>query len=429
MKLSLLKRLGARFIGMVGGEAMQSAFHFALNIALVQLMAPQDYGVFAIVMVIGGLGLTYVRAFCGMPASIYIGRSHSRRAAGAYDVTFGSGALVLSAVLGLVTAAAMGFWNPPCAWLAGGFVALWCLRSYLRMAMFAFALQRAVVVADTAFTLAGAVLALALLPSAIDNRLQAALTVLLAANGLGVLAQLLLARRPMRFSLGAPVRRRYGRLWHQLGWSGISVTTANLQGQALSLLVAGFAGPAAYAPIAAGLVLFVPLRIIATALANLMQPIVAAHVSRGETARMWQQAWAWSLLMAALALAYGAVALLALPYVKMQVFSGTPIYLIGFSCWAIFTATMLYVMPRLILEAAGAFRQIAVITALGAAAGFVLVCLALVSGPPVWSLVGAFVSEICVLLACWEAVRRMFPQHGTLGKHSGPSLALPVAKP
>lgn len=431
MKLALLKRFGARFIGMVGGEAMQSAFHFALNIALVQIMSPLDYGVFAIVMVIGGIGLTYVRAFCGMPASIAIGRSHSTRAASAYDVTFGSGALVLSVFLGLATALAMGFWNPSCAWLAGGFVALWCLRSYLRMAMFALARQRAVVIADTAFTCAGAVLALVLLPPATHDTLQATLTVLLVANGLGVLAQVLLAGRPMRFSLGAGVLRRYGRLWHQLGWSGLSVTTANVQGQALALLVAGFAGPAAYAPIAAGLVLFVPLRIVASALANLMQPVVAAHVSRGETARMWQQAMAWSLLMAVLAAAYGAVAILALPYIKVQVFAGTPIYLIGFACWAIYTATMLYVMPRLILEAAGAFRQIAVITAAGAVVGFVLVCTALLAGMPVWSLVGAFVSEIFVLLACWEVVRRMFPMvampHGSAA--NAVSIALPAAKP
>jgi len=50
-----------RLVLMIGGEAMQSGFHFALNIALLHMLSAQGYGLFAIAMVMGGVGLSSIR--------------------------------------------------------------------------------------------------------------------------------------------------------------------------------------------------------------------------------------------------------------------------------------------------------------------------------------------------------------------------------
>jgi O-antigen/teichoic acid export membrane protein len=403
-----LKRFGRRLVVMIGGEALQSAFHFGLNIALVQMLTAHDYGAFATVMVLGGVGLTYIRAFAGMPVSLWTGRSRSHRAAGAYGVTFGSGAAVLSLVLGAATGAIMLLWIGAYGLVVGIFVGLWCMRSYLRNAMFALGLQGPAIVGDTVYTLAGAALSAVFLSMNGGDKLQAAFVILGVANACGIATILALARRPVRFSLGRNVWRRYRKLLRQLGWTGLSVTTANLQGQGLPLLLAATSGPAAFAPIAAGLVLFAPLRVISLAFANLMQPVIAADVSRRETDRLWSQSWSWSLVMGAGCVVYGAAMIVLLPHIKSQVFVGAPIYVIGFCCWAIYAATLLYVIPRLILEAANAFRAIAVITAVAAVVGMVMIALILTIAQPAWSLIGAFVSEIIVLVACWAAVRNIF---------------------
>src|SRR5450755_863846 len=107
--LAHFKRFGKRLILMTGSEAIQSAFHLALNIALVHVSSARDYGVFAIVMLMGGLGLTYVRALFAMPVTVFIGHSRQDRAAQAYDVAFGSGALVLSILIGLTVALLLQF--------------------------------------------------------------------------------------------------------------------------------------------------------------------------------------------------------------------------------------------------------------------------------------------------------------------------------
>jgi O-antigen/teichoic acid export membrane protein len=48
-------RLGRSFLLSLGGEGLQSGFHFVLNLLLIRLLSPHDFGVFAIAFVLGGI--------------------------------------------------------------------------------------------------------------------------------------------------------------------------------------------------------------------------------------------------------------------------------------------------------------------------------------------------------------------------------------
>ncbi len=418
MNWSGRKGLAKRLVLMVCGEALQSGFHFALNLALIHLLPAEAYGVFAIVMVIGGLGLTYIRSFTAMPASIWIAQSRNRAAANVHEVTFGSGAVVLSLVM------AVGVWLLLRTWLdsgssAGGvFVGLWAVRSHMRVAFFARGQARLVSLSDLAFTLGGAALAAAALASGRFG-LAWVFSALAAANAIGIAVLAARAGRRMRISFNIHVRRRYARLVHPLGWSGFGVTLANLQGQGVVLLVAAVAGPAAYAPIAAMLVLFVPLRVAAAALANMMQPELSALLARGEDDAVWRQSWHWTLLMGGVGLAYGAGMMLLLPFLNSPTLQGSSPYLIGLFAWIVFTMTMLYVMPRIVLEAMTAFKTVAVITGIGAVVGLISIRLILFVATPAWSLGGGALSEMVVLVASWVALRNRIGPSGRSGERRG----------
>ncbi len=405
MKRTDLTAIARRLALMIGGEAMQSGFHFALNILLVHMLSAQDYGVFAIVMVIGGLSLTYIRSLTAMPASIWIGQSRTKSAADIFEVTFGSGATLLSTLIGLGVAILLHLWLGTGAIAGGCFIGLWSMRSHLRTAFFALGRQKVVSFGDLAFTLSGVGLTGVALWMRGDL-LQEVLLVLAAANGLGIVVMLSLARRPVRVSFGRGVWRRYRRLRGQLGWSGVSVTMGNLQAQGMALLVAAIAGPAGYAPIAAVLVLFVPLRVGAAALVNMVQPELSGLLARGEIDKVWRRTKVWSAIMAAGGIIYGAGMIALLPFIKSQAFVGTPIYLLGFLAWAIYTVSMLYVMPRAVLEILSAFRTLAFIAAAAAVVGMGTVGVILHMAPPAWSLAGAAISETIVLVASWLVVRR-----------------------
>ncbi len=398
MKRMNLAGIARRLTLMVGAEALQSGFHFALNLALVPMLSARDFGVFSIVMVIGGLSLTYIRAFAGMPASIWIGRSRTRPAAGAYDVTFGSGAVLLSAFAAFGVYLLLQVWLDRGALAGGSFVGLWSMRSYLRTAYFARGRRKSVILADFTFVVSGALLASLLWLGRADV-LQSAFILLAVANATGIAALLFLGGWPFRISYRYQVRQRYARMWRQLGWAGLSVTLTNLQGQAVALLVTAFGGPAAYAPIAATLLLFVPLRIAATALTNMLQPEISAELARGEARHVWGQVKLWFGVTGSIGLIYGAMMLVVLPRIHLHILEGVPILVTGFLAWSIYTMTVLNVTPRIVLEVMSAFGTVALITGTAAAIGASFIIFLLFVAPPVWALAGGATSELLVLTA------------------------------
>ncbi len=398
--LPLLRRL----VVMVGGEAVQSAFHFALNLLLLHRLDASDYGLFALAMVMGGVALLYVRSLTAVPASIWIGRYGGRPRAHAYDVTFASGAFVLSVLISLVAVSLMAVWGAREILSIGAFVLFWSFRSHLRTSNFAQGRQALVAVSDLTFTFAS-IAASAWVFWQVGNVLHGIFIALAITNALGVAVMLFGMRRPIRFTLRGSMRRRWKALWRYIRWSAISATTTTLQGQAMAILVASFAGPAAYAPIAAVLVLFAPLRIIATAHANMVQPEIARMVGK-DTPTIQSQMRVWTLILGLGGLAYGALVLTALPFLRSDALANADTRQIGLFAWVIFFTAMLYVMPRITLEAMGEFATVALTTSVGAVCGIVLILLILTVAPPDWALAGAAASEILVAILSWIAVRR-----------------------
>ncbi|ALN74866.1 hypothetical protein M673_19255 (plasmid) [Aureimonas sp. AU20] len=403
--LPLLRRL----LVMVGGEAMQSAFHFALNILLMHRLSAENYGLFALAMVISGVAISYVRSLTAVPASIWIGRQNGRHRAHAYDVSFASGAFVLSVGISLLTVLLMVAWKATEILSVGVFVLFWSFRSHLRTSNFALGRPGLVALSDLGFTLSS-VAAIALVIWRGGDLLHETFLAMAATNALGVAVMLFGMRRPIRFTLRASMRRRWLGLWRSVRWSAVSATTTTLQGQAMALLVASFAGPAAYAPIAAVLVFFTPLRIVATAIANMVQPEIARLVGRDDAA-IRRLMGLWTLGLGLVGLCYGAFVLAALPYLKSDVLAGTDGWLIGLFSWAIFFTMMLYVMPRITLEAFGDFGTVATTTGVAALFGVGAIVLLLFLAPPDWVLAGAAASEVLVAILSWVAIgRRLAPR-------------------
>ncbi|TPN76779.1 hypothetical protein FJ987_12260 [Mesorhizobium sp. CU2] len=389
---------------MIGGEAMQSGFHFALNIALLHLLSAQGYGLFAIAMVLGGVGLSYIRSLTAVPASIWMGKSTNAAGIDAHDVTFGSAALVVALVVGLCSGLLMHMLGDRSGLAAGCFVGAWSLRSHMRTAFFARRMQVIVSISDAAFTFAGiALAALAIWFS--GNALEGSFYALAAANIIGIVVLVRLSPRKLRISFRAPTWRRYAKLWSQLCWSAFSATTTNIQGQCLALLVAGIAGPAAFAPLAAVLVLFAPLRIISLAFVNMTQPELSKLLHSNETARVWAQARIWTLVMGLGSIVYGCAILFILPLIKSQALQGASVGVIGLLAIANYVPIMLYVMPRVVLEIIGDFRIVALITMGGAIVGLALIALILAVAPPTWALAGSAASETFVFALCWYFAR------------------------
>jgi len=405
MRLSFIPGEWRRLALVIGGEGLQSGLHFGLNLVLIALLPAREYGAFAFVLVLGGVGLTYVRALAAMPASTYIGRARSAPQADFYEGLFGAAALLLCGVLAAVAAAILTFSATDAAMGGAAVVGLWSLRSHLRTIGFARRQAWAVTFGDAAFAATGVAASAAALWLCHD-RLQGVLLALALANVAGM-ATLSLARRArLRADFGRRARRFYLRLALRLAWSLYSVTATILLGQGVAFLVVACAGPAAFAPIAAMLAFFAPLRIFTMSLANMLQPEISRLAAAADEAGWRRMCATWTRRAVLLALVYGDVCFLAIPHLRIRSLEHQPVMFIAVCAWLLYAVVLAYLMPRILLETRMRFRDIAVITTMGALVSLAVTVALLQLASPAYALIGAVLGETVAAVATWRMTAR-----------------------
>lgn len=400
-----LRGIAHRAATTMAGEATQSAFHFGVNVALARTLSADDYGIFAIAMVVGGIGLTYMRAVVGMPAMLLVAERRGSRGARAIEAAFGSAALVFAVLIAAAAALLFDVWLHTAAVSGGLFVGAWALRSYLRAMLLAERRGTGAMLSDLSLAATGAVLAALLVRSGGAHPLETAFSLLAAANLAAIATALAFRTGPVRVTFRASMRRRFRVLGRQLAWSAAGTTTANAQATGQVLLVAAVGGPQVYAPLAAMLTLFAPIRLLVAGLTNLLQPELAARVAKARLTGTARLLLLWAACALALGLAYGAVAALLLPLMGSTVFEGQPEGLIFVLAWGTTVAFFLSLVPRLLLEVLRAFRLAALISAISAGLGMAVVVAVLWAGHPAWALLGNLSAE-CVVLA-WSCAALM----------------------
>ncbi|MDE3176690.1 MAG: hypothetical protein KGM15_11370 [Pseudomonadota bacterium] len=387
---------------------MQSGLHFGLNLALIALLPARDYGSFAFTLVLGGVGLTYVRSLTAMPASTYIGRARSEAFAHFYEGAFGAAALTLCAVMAAISGAVIAIWSPDAAFSGAAVVGLWSLRSHLRTIGFARRRAGAVTISDAVFATTGVAASAAALHFAQDL-LQGVLYALALANVAGAAALSLARRAPPLFDFGRRARWFYFLLARRLAWSLYSVSATILHGQGVAFLVVAYAGPAAFAPIAAMLAFFAPLRIFGLSLANMLQPEISRLVARGDEAGWRATRNAWTFRACLLTALYGYLGFVAIPHLHLRsIENHQPVLFIAALAWALYAVVLAYLLPRILLEARMRFREIAVLTTFGATVTFVVTCALLKTAPPAYAIVGAVLGESVVAAATWKLSMQRF---------------------
>ena len=368
-------------------------------------MPPREYGAFAFVLVLGGVGLTYVRALAAMPASTYIGRARNAAQADFYEGLFGAAALLLCGALAAAAGAILAVSSPGAAVGGAAVVGLWSLRSFLRTIGFARRQAWAVTLGDAAFAVTGVMASAAALRLDHD-RLQGVLFALALANVVGA-ATLALARGArLRADFGRRARRFYLQLAWRLAWSLYSVTATILLGQGVAFLVVAFAGPAGFAPIAAMLAFFAPLRIFSMSLANMLQPEISRLAAAGDEAGWRRMRATWTRRAVMLALLYGDVFILAVPHMRLRSLEQQPVIFIAVCAWSLYAVVLGYLLPRILMETRMRFREIAAITTMGALVSLAVTMALLRLAPPGYALIGAVLGEAVAAVATWRMAAR-----------------------
>jgi O-antigen/teichoic acid export membrane protein len=257
-------------------------------------------------------------------------------------------------------------------------------------------------------------------------QVPAVLAVLAAANAIAIMVALISRGVPVRISFRRSVRNRYRAIWRDVVWSLVGVTTWNIQGQAPMFVVAALAGPAAYAPIAAAIVLFNPLRTALGAFVNVVRPEFATGLALGLHRQVKMTLLSSSAVIMLCCLAFDAAVWLGWDALSAHIygdkFSFASMPLIATLAGASALIYLSYHVPLSLVQAARGFKTVAVATTLGGIVGLAAVVILLLFSTVSWTLAGFAAGEAVCWTYLWVAALRV------LGKASASSRAAPAAE-
>ncbi len=397
----------------LAGQGLLSLFHFGLNIVLVREFVPQDYGIFALAFVAAVLGASLTAALAGTPVSVYtpgVSQWAKRRF---LETLLSTVNLALVGGVLLITLLVTLWLHFPLATMLGFsvFVASYAARQYSRSFAFARQSPQTALYADITYVLSA--LLVLLLGGMQGSKLNLALV--LAALALGNLAAIFLEFRLLAAGRVRIIRRwrslgRYGVIWQQSRWALIGAVTTLIAAQAHSFIVTLFSGAAAYAPLAAGFVLFGPIRIGLQSWLSVMRPELAVAIARHDRASLHriQTTSAWVMLLGVLLFALF-LQLLWSPineFLYANRYGDVPMGWIVAAWCAVTFFTAQVVTPSGMLQALKRFRVLAMGTVYSAMLSIAAVTIFLAVWGPAYSVLGILVAEAFLAGYLMIAVRR-----------------------
>ncbi|WP_157735938.1 lipopolysaccharide biosynthesis protein [Granulosicoccus antarcticus] len=395
----LIQLITSRLALSVGAQALVSGFHFALNLILLRLVTPYDYGVFAFAFVLAMFASAINNALISTPLTVYTPVLKDPVERARQEGMFSTLNLTLFCALVLV-----GIFYTQWSSLDGNislsvtlFVAVYSARHFSRSA--GYARMRPLITAsgDATYVGVGILVMLVLLLSVDKLHISHVLLALVVANLAAMLVERYRLHGASRKWLSFSSLRSYGSVWEQSRWALAGSLTTLFLAQAHSLIITATNGPNAYAPLAAGFVLFGPVRVALLTWQNMVKPELAVALSESKHLAVRQQIRTTSFLMAGAVLMMGVMLLILWPWINdflyADQYADEPMAMIV-AMWSIITLfAASYNAPAAALQAMRDFRVLAMASVYGAILSGVLVSVTLYLFEPETTLIGILAAE------------------------------------
>ena len=384
----------------VGAQAMVSGFHFVLNLLLLRLVSPFEYGVFAFAFVLAMFASAINNALVSTPLTVYtpvLEDEEERSRQEAMFSTLNIALFVALLVMGILYVFASSV--PTILGVSVTlFVAIYSTRHYSRSTGYARMKPLVTASGDASYVISGVIIITLLY---FTNDSLSVVQVLLALVGANLCAMLVERLRLHGFHkrwLTLSKVTSYKDVWLQSRWALIGSLTTLFLAQAHSVIITSTNGPNAYAPLAAGFVLFGPVRVALLTWQNMVKPELAVDLSKSRQLAVRQQIKVTTIAMVA---AVGALALclwFAWPWIYnflyAEKYADQPMGLIvaTWSVVSLFAAS--YNAPAAALQAMRDFKVLAIASIYGAILSGILVSITLYFFKPETTLLGILAAEI-----------------------------------
>ncbi|MFT5895985.1 MAG: O-antigen/teichoic acid export membrane protein, partial [bacterium] len=334
--------VSSRLFLSVGAQGLVSGFHFALNLLLLRLVTPFDYGIFAFAFVLAMFASAINNALISTPLTVYtpVIKDPSKRAD--QEAMFSTLNIMLFVLLvfgGMIYSDGASL-DSNISLAVTAFVAVYSARHYSRSAGYARMRPLITATGDSVYVAAGLLIVLTLLLTQDTPGITSILYALATANLAAMIVERTLLHGNSRKWLSFGRLNSYGAVWLQSRWALIGSLTTLFLAQAHSVIITSTYGPNAYAPLAAGFVLFGPVRVALLTWQNMVKPELAVALSESREDAVRAQIKTTTLLMTGAVLAMGIFLWLAWPlihkFLYAEQYADQPMaYIVGL--WSVIT--------------------------------------------------------------------------------------------
>ncbi len=405
----VIKLITSRYMLSVGAQALMSGFHFAMSFMLIRLVTPYGFGIYAYAFLLAMFASAVNNALISTPLTVYtpVVKDEDERAE--QEAMFSTLNLLL--FVGLIAAGLIyGFFSEttkPIILSVTAFVAVYAARQFSRS--FGYARFKPLVTAtgDIVYVLAGTLLVICIRLMADENTPELSLVsqmlfALAAANLVAMFVERWRLHGLKRRWLTFANVKNYTHVWEQSRWALVGALTTLFMSQAHGLIVTWSHGPSAFGPLAAGMVLFGPVRVALMTWQNMVKPEIALALSEKKGELVKKQIRKSVFLMGAAVLALGVFMWLGWPYLHeimyAKRYSDQPMAYIVSIWFAITLFAALYNAPSAALQAMRDFKILANASIYGAVISGVLVALLLYLFKPETTLLGILAAEAFMAL-------------------------------
>jgi O-antigen/teichoic acid export membrane protein len=394
------KLVSSRLFLSVGAQGLVSGFHFALNLLLLRLVTPFDYGVFAFAFVLAMFAQAINNALISTPLTVYTPVIKNPIEKAEQEAMFSTLNIMLFVllVLGGVVYSNSANLDTSISLAVTAFVAVYSARHYSRSSGYARMRPLVTATGDSVYVGSGLLIVLTLVLTQDKLGITSILYALAAANVAAMLVERLLLHGASRkwFSFGR--LHTYGAIWIQSRWALIGALTTLFLAQAHSVIITSTNGPNAFAPLAAGFVLFGPVRVALLTWQNMVKPELAVALSESRHDAVRKQIKTTTLLMAGAVFGMGVFLWLAWPWIHQflyaEQYADQPMaYIVGL--WSVITLfAASYNAPSAALQAMRDFKVLAISSIYGAVLSGIMVSALLHYFQPETTLLGILCAEV-----------------------------------
>lgn len=395
----------SRYSSAIISQGLISGFHFVLNLFLVRILTTDGFGIFAFSFVVAFFFSSITNALASTPLSVYLPATKDPLEREDIESTFNTLTLLILTILilsGMVLVQNSDSESTYISFESVYFVITYLTRQYNRSRGYSRFDIKSVLYGDISYVTTGVFGISVLLFLGKEIAVDHIFLILASANCIAILCETIMFENKLSLCSMSELFQKYRLIWPKTRWALIGAITTIIVSQAHTIVLTTLKGPSSFAPLAAGFVIFGPVRVVLTTMQTIVKPEMSLALSVNKRSTVFRNTIYASLVSVSIVLCLTLLIDFTWQWIYTSLYvenySDYPMKKIVWLCALATLVTSAQIGPSAALQAMREFKILAIPTIIGAFLSVFLVLYFALNFPTEVSLLGIVTAELFVLV-------------------------------